>query len=183
LIATAHEGYYLYADSYPEFPRQGPRQQDKAKIENQKKTEQDRLLDVNKVQLWNVENGNLMRELLGHTDWVYSIAYSSDGQRIVTGSADGTAKVWNAGNGAMLANMQRGEGENKEGVVAARFSPDDKLIFTVSKYVPAKRDDSATWTFGIWDADNGHQVGESEHEPINSAAFSPDAELLVTTSG
>ena len=32
--------------------------------------------------------------LTGHNNWVYSVAYSPDGQRIVTASWDKTAKVW-----------------------------------------------------------------------------------------
>jgi len=30
----------------------------------------------------------------GHTDWVFSAAFGPDGTRIVTASADRTAKVW-----------------------------------------------------------------------------------------
>ena len=32
--------------------------------------------------------------LAGHTDDVTAVAFSSDGKRVVTGSADKTAKVW-----------------------------------------------------------------------------------------
>jgi WD40 repeat protein len=34
------------------------------------------------------------RSLEGHTDWVWSASFSPDGQRIVTASWDGSAKVW-----------------------------------------------------------------------------------------
>jgi len=39
------------------------------------------------------------KELLplnGHTDAVYSVCFSPDGKRILTGSADNTAKIWDA---------------------------------------------------------------------------------------
>ena len=32
----------------------------------------------------------------GHTSYVYSVAISQDGKKIVTGSADNTAKIWDA---------------------------------------------------------------------------------------
>src|SRR5437867_12258180 len=40
--------------------------------------------------------------LKGHTDAVCSTSFSADGSRIVTGSLDQTAKVWDAGSGAVL---------------------------------------------------------------------------------
>ncbi len=40
-------------------------------------------------------------------DEVYSAAFSPDGQRIVTASADKTARVWNAATGQLLANAGR----------------------------------------------------------------------------
>ena len=34
--------------------------------------------------------------LEGHTDFVQGVAYSPEGKRIVTGSGDSTARVWDA---------------------------------------------------------------------------------------
>ena len=36
-------------------------------------------------------------ELKGHTDIVWSAAFSPDGKKIVTGSADKTARIWDLG--------------------------------------------------------------------------------------
>ena len=38
--------------------------------------------------------------LEGHTDGVWSAAFSPDGKRIVTASKDGTARLWDAADGA-----------------------------------------------------------------------------------
>jgi len=40
--------------------------------------------------------GNVLNTLSGHSDWVYAVAASSDGQRFASGSGDGTVKVWAA---------------------------------------------------------------------------------------
>jgi WD40 repeat protein len=53
-------------------------------------------------------------------------AFSPDGQRIVTASADHTAQVWNAGTGQLLAKL---EGHTDE-VLQAVFSPDGRRILT-----------------------------------------------------
>ena len=37
--------------------------------------------------------------LTGHSDWVYSVAYSPDGKHVVSGSFDNTVGVWDAQTG------------------------------------------------------------------------------------
>ena len=37
--------------------------------------------------------------LRGHSDWVFSVAYSPDGKHIVSGSKDKTVKVWDSQTG------------------------------------------------------------------------------------
>lgn len=45
------------------------------------------------VLLWNLSDDSITK-LEGHTDAVRTLQYSSDGKYLVTGSLDGTAKVW-----------------------------------------------------------------------------------------
>jgi len=40
--------------------------------------------------------GNVLNTLSGHSDWVYAVAASPDGQRFASGSGDGSVKVWAA---------------------------------------------------------------------------------------
>jgi WD40 repeat protein len=40
--------------------------------------------------------------LVGHTDKVYDAQFSPDGRRIVTGSGDFSARIWDAANGREL---------------------------------------------------------------------------------
>ncbi len=44
--------------------------------------------------LWDAETGALLRTFLGHTELVLSVAFSPDGTRVLTGSWDGTARIW-----------------------------------------------------------------------------------------
>lgn len=46
------------------------------------------------VKLWDVPTGTLLATLEGHTANVLSVAFSSNGQKMATGSADGTARTW-----------------------------------------------------------------------------------------
>jgi WD40 repeat protein len=44
--------------------------------------------------LWNWRIGKKVRELSGHTDSVVTATFSGDGQRVLTGSLDGTVRLW-----------------------------------------------------------------------------------------
>ena len=79
-------------------------------------------------------------EGLGREDWCRgphpqgahrcrpSASFSPDGSRIVTGSGDKTAKVWDAKSGAEVLTLKGHTG----GVTSASFSPDGSRIVTGS---------------------------------------------------
>ena len=61
---------------------------------------------------------------------MYSAAFSPDGKRIVTASADKTARVWDAETGKPIGEPLKGH----DGIVcSAAFSPDGKRIVTASQ--------------------------------------------------
>ena len=81
--------------------------------------------------------GVVLQKLKGHDGAVTSAAFSPDGQRVVTASADKTARIWNTTTGALLTEL-KGHGDWVE---SAAFSPDGGRIVTAS-------DDS---TARVWD--------------------------------
>jgi WD40 repeat protein len=46
------------------------------------------------LKVWDLETGRELRSLQGHSDPVYGVAASPDGQRAVSVSDDNTLKVW-----------------------------------------------------------------------------------------
>ena len=80
-----------------------------------------------------------------------SAAFSPDGSRIVTASADNTARVWDAATGKAIAVLSGHEGR----VNSAAFSPDGSRIVTAS----------ADNTARVWDAATGKAIAVlSGHE-------------------
>lgn len=49
-----------------------------------------------------LENDTDVRTLLGHTEWVMSVAFSPTGQILASGSADKHVKLWDVQTGALL---------------------------------------------------------------------------------
>ena len=46
------------------------------------------------IQLWDVETGEALKTLTGHTESIEAIAFSHDGKTLASGSEDGTVLLW-----------------------------------------------------------------------------------------
>jgi hypothetical protein len=57
------------------------------------------------VIVWDAETGAQLRTLTGHTHGVTAVAFGPDGRRALTGSDDGTARLWDIATGDELARL------------------------------------------------------------------------------
>jgi len=46
------------------------------------------------ARLWDAQTGKELRQLVGHTDIIWGVAFSPDRKYILTGSQDKTARLW-----------------------------------------------------------------------------------------
>jgi WD40 repeat protein len=90
------------------------------------------------------ESGAQLAVLAGHAGSVYYATWSPDGTRIVTVSADDTARIWDANDGSELAVLS---GHTNQ-VRYAAWNPAGTYVVTVS-------DDG---TARIWDASDGSEL-------------------------
>ncbi len=57
------------------------------------------------AKLWNVEKGYHLHTLRGHTSRAVSAVFSPDSKYVLTGSLDGTARIWDAHTGDELVRL------------------------------------------------------------------------------
>jgi alpha-2-macroglobulin len=77
-----------------------------------------------KLQLWDAQSGQLLRTFESHTAWVWSVGFSPDGQRLVSGSKDQTVRLWNVSTGELL-QTDTGHVGSVNSVV---FAPDGQTV-------------------------------------------------------
>jgi len=116
-----------------------------------------------------LQGGKQLLPPLWHAGPVRTVAFSPDGTRVVTGSLDKTARLWDVSTGAPLGKSM----PHERGVGSVAFSPDGTRLITTSGNVAR-----------LWDAYSGAPIGAvMEHKgDVTSAAFSPDGTHVVTGS-
>ena len=106
----------------------------------------------------------------GHTNAVWDIAYSTDGQYIISGSEDTSVRLWDAISGVELETL-RG---HISPVYTVAFSADGAFIASGGQ----------DRTIQLWDANSGTKITTiSTHEgPVLTVAFTPDNTRIVSGS-
>ncbi len=111
-----------------------------------------------------------LRAFRGHTGPILAVAYSPDGERIITGSADHSAKVWDAETGKELFPL---EGHTAP-IRSVAFFADGRQIVT------------GGWdqTARVWDTATGEplHILKGHRNWILSVAVSPNGQRIATGS-
>jgi WD40 repeat protein len=113
----------------------------------------------------------LQQTLTGHSDSVWSVAYSPNGQTLASGSWDNTIKLWNVKTGNLLQTLT---GHSKD-INSVAYSPDGQTLASASN-------DN---TIKLWNVKTGNllQTLEGHSYSVNSVAYSPDGQTLASASG
>jgi WD40 repeat protein/TolB-like protein len=124
-------------------------------------------VEYNKVSIWNAETGQETLVLEGHTSVVNSVAYSPDGRQIISGSTDGTIKIWDSRDGRLLRSIS--VPTNRGAVSFVAYNPSgEKIVSAVGSLIT------------IWNAQNGQKLTDlTGHQgTVRGMVFTHDGMLI-----
>jgi WD40 repeat protein/serine/threonine protein kinase len=118
------------------------------------------------LSLHDMATGKEVQSFRGHRQIIRAVAFSPDGRTIVSGSHDGTVRLWDVATGKERRTLQTGDA-----TASLAFSPDGKTLAAVEISERLVR---------FWDVATGRErhalrTGTSE---IGSLVFSPDGKIL-----
>ncbi len=110
-------------------------------------------------------------EVLAHTSWVWSVAFSPDGNTLASGSEDGTAHLWNARTGEHIRTLEGHTGR----VYSVAFNPNGTTLASGSR----------DGTVRLWNANTGAHIRtlSGRHTSwVTGVSFSPTGNILASGS-
>jgi WD40 repeat protein len=124
--------------------------------------------DDESPQLWDTKTGEEVKELEGHQEAVYSVAFSPTQNLLASGSKDKTVRLWNldTGNSSVLTT-------DVDSVNEVAFSRDGSRLLTKN----VKGDVT------IWDVKTGTSIGTMSTTSFGPACFSPDGKFVGIVEG
>ena len=117
-----------------------------------------------------LENTSVAHTLTGHSQQVFSVAITPDGQKVISGSWDDTIKLWRLSTGQEIRTLTGHTNDIRTVVI----SPDGQIIASAS-------DDC---TIKLWQLSTGqdHLTLTGHSGWVYSLAISPDGQMLVSGS-
>lgn len=115
-----------------------------------------------------------LRTLLGHTYWVASLAFSPDGEWLVSGSYDRTLRLWHWRTGELLHVLHG----HTEWVWSVAFHPQPTAT---QQWVASCGSDN---TVRLWEAHSGQLIRTLQGHTnwVRAVTFSPDGAMLISGS-
>ena len=111
-----------------------------------------------------------IRTFTGHTDGVWSVAFSPDGKSAVSGARDNTVRLWEVSTGREI----RAHYGHTQSVHAVAFSPDGQYILS----------GSADSMLKLWEVATGREVRtfQGHTNGVYCVAFSPNGTSLASAA-
>lgn len=106
------------------------------------------------IRYWSAISGQEIARYKLHEGEVYSVAFNTKGDQVVSASRGGAAIVTEVANGRVIATIST----NAAGIRSASFSPDSRLVATTSG---SKAWQDSNGELRIWDAASGQPISNA----------------------
>ncbi len=121
------------------------------------------------VIIWDLISGKEKVTLEDDTNWIYSLVFSNDGKKIITGGGNGNIKVWDVNSGQELNTLIG----HRYTITSLVLSPDGKTLVSGSK-------DGTIRSWDLANKNNKRVVTEGHTAFVESIAFSPDDTTIMS---
>ena len=124
------------------------------------------------IQILDASTDEVTYTLRGHNDFVQDVAFNNDGERLVSGGKDGTARLWDTDSGKQLAVFDVCH-HSRSTIMKVAFSPTANHFATGTAESPE---------VVVWDASSGNRILTLKGHAggVFGLAFSPDGKSLVS---
>ncbi|MDQ7026525.1 MAG: protein kinase [Anaerolineae bacterium] len=125
------------------------------------------------VRVWNIETGEIIQTMNGHSNTVDSVKFHPNGDWVLSSSWDGSIILWDIESGEIIRTY-REAGDSEERVYMLDFTADGSQFISVG----------SGGTAILWDTETGDIIREFEHGVrINGVDISPDGTMFATATG
>lgn len=121
-------------------------------------------------------NGQLVRTLIGHTDWVSDVSWSPDSNRLASVGGDNALRIWDVGTGATVLVTQLVDSvASSIGTygLSVLWSIDGNRVITIGVV------EEDTY-IKVWDSTTGVQIQFVDTGAISDLFWNPDGTKLAT---
>jgi len=121
------------------------------------------------IKIWSF-SGSIIRTIMENVGIVMSVAYTSDGQLLISGSKDNTIKIWQPAMGNLIRTLEGHSGS----VNSLATTSDNKILVSGSE----------DQTIKLWEIETGEEICTLTGHTgiIHSIAISPDNQTIVSGS-
>lgn len=124
------------------------------------------------ARIWNVDQGQTVRNLTGHTAPIQHLTTSLDGRWILSGGGDQTIRIWDGVSGQQIRTLASDRGYE---IFSIATSSDKRYVAAGTQYKKII----------VWDGSTGQKIKtfEGSDRPIYAVAFSKDGKYLFGVTG
>lgn len=134
-------------------------------------------LGASMIKVWNLESRQELVTIRGHSELVWSLAFSPDSKSLFSASSDRTVRQWELSSGKRLAIFKGLVPEFYEFFTVA-VSPDGQSLAAAG----GGDNETGQYPIKVWDIKSGREIAslKGHNLAVRTLSFSPDGKLLAS---